>query len=225
MRQAVNGTWILKAYEDSIDAGLTPKLLEYMLVHTNSITIDKNKLYFDNDTSELYTTQFDRLNNNIYLKKGVGGSKQIPDTLLCSIIDGDTLLSIYKDSMLLTFTKYNDDKCADETPYGHLINCKFIAGIYYTLADTARRHHIIFTKCGDIEGAQFIGLGFENVCNYSVSVAGFYTDPDAIALYNTQHNNRKADADFVHWQVVNDSLLLWHDRLGRTTPVVLVKAR
>src|SRR5580698_2113773 len=58
MRETLKGIWILKEYEDSIDAGLTPKLLEYML---------RTRSCINYDLKQLTTSGFQTTTHNKYL--------------------------------------------------------------------------------------------------------------------------------------------------------------
>jgi hypothetical protein len=228
MQLFLKGRWILKGYEDSTDAGLSPKLLEYMLGQKISIQYGKiaaGWLSFDDDTSEQYTVRCDNPCNKIYLKIKTAGRSPGADTAEFIIADGDTILRIYADSAIRDYVKYDVGMCIGINEYSHLVNSKFIAGKYYALADTAHRHHIIFTRCGGIEGASFIAPEFKDMTNYDVVLAGFFTDPDQVSLYNIHAPNWRSIDQNIHWDVVNDSLKLWHDRFGKTEPIVLVKVQ
>jgi hypothetical protein len=226
MRDELGGTWILQEYEDSTDAGLTPKLLEYMFNKWNQISYDvasgKARIfslsqmrsirgfydteYLDSCAVYLYP-QSDKINFHISYPASMH-RPPISDTAEFLISGNDTILRIHTDSTALDFVKYDIGKCSNIGVYSHLVNSRFIAGKYYALSDTAHRHHIIFTKCGDIEGAEFIAPYLKGFTNYSVVTRGFFTEPDQMSLYDSRDTRMSAEAITLQWQVTDDSLIL-----------------
>lgn len=232
MREAMAGNWILQEYEDSIDAGLTPKLLEYMLDKPNSIAygIDpqSDSLHPDNligmvyqhDKSEELNASFKYAESRIDFFSLQQKSKHVASAQF--LIDSpDAILRVSFDSLPrpLDFVKYDVGSCPHMTAYSHLINSKFIAGKYYRSDDTARKHHIIFTRCGNIEGAQNIDESMRNYEVYTVLYVGFKTNPDIVLFINAQYNK----ADMLSWEVSGDSLILRRERDPDERRIVLVK--
>lgn len=226
MRAALTGTWILQEYIDSTDAGLTPKLLEYMFSRWNQINYDIKSghaqifsLVQDRDAKGFSDTEyldscivtFMPRDNKMIFRIGYGERMHrapAVDTAEFLISGGDTLLRVYKDSAVIDFEKYGIGKCEKIDAYNHLVNSKFIAGKYYALSDTARRHHIIFTRCGEIEGAENIEPQFHSFTNYGVVTRGFFTEPDEIAFFDSRDTRMDAESMLVPWRVVEDSLIL-----------------
>jgi hypothetical protein len=253
MREALKGTWILQEYMDSVDAGLTPKLLEYMLGARSCLnydlkqlttsgfqtTLNKN-LYFDNNTAENYQLSFDVAHNKLIIKvtidttisdidadgklslKTVSLNKSTEtDTAEFIIEYGDTVLRLDRDSTYTDYVKYDNSRCEHIEAYSHLINSKFIAGKYFRADDQARSRHIIFTKCGNIEGPENIDPALSENTEYGVSLTNFSTTPDAIEFYNPKYKMGRT----YYWEVNEDSLILSHDPDGKGSPIVLVKVQ
>jgi hypothetical protein len=228
MQDALQGDWILQEYMDSIDAGLTPKLLEYMFDKVNLLqyrrAYGRMQMYTfarfkaAPDTCDLL---FDPANNTI-LFKVVYNDGQHPasrtDTAEFIINGSDTVLHLRGAFGQTDYVRYSTDRCTGMDEYSHLINSKFIAGKYYALDDTARHHHIIFTRCGDIEGAEFIFPQLKDYSHYDVLMSGFRTGPDQMSLCQNHDGKMNVSSLLISWTVVNDSLILGKD-------IVLVKAR
>ena len=253
MREALKGTWILKEYEDSVDAGLTPKLLEYMLgsrscmnydlkqLTTSGFQTSLNKdLYFDNNTTEDYQLSFDIAHNKLIIKVTIDttildidadGKPSLrtaslnniteSDTAEFVVEDGDTILRLHRDSTKTDFVKYDNSRCERVEAYSHLINSKFIAGKYFRADDHTRARHIIFTRCGNVEGPENIEPSLSENTEYGVSLTNFSTTPDAIEFYNPKFKMGRT----YYWEVNEDSLILSHDPDGKGNPIVLVKAQ
>ena len=234
MRDALRGRWILKEYEDSIDAGLTPKLLEYMLEKMNYISyssehdilivrglfhhIEKNHFWDVDRSVDSSSVSFEPLIDKLIFRVTEQSyeSKRIIDTAEFVINEMDTVLRVHQDSKVIDFIKYDAGLCSNNDEYGHLVNSKFIAGKYYLYSDTGHAHHIIFTKCGDIEGAQYIDPAFNGYSNYGIGLMGFRTEPDRISMDNPNDKRMDAEAVIMPWRVLNDSLILGNTVLVRS---------
>jgi hypothetical protein len=243
MREALKGTWILKAYMDSIDAGLTPKLLEYMLgkcnrikfvSESNILLINKRAKFMDEGqyhnldgwTDSLIVKFSPNDNKIIFIETIDPKQKPVADTAEYIFSHNDTILRLYKDSTTVDFVKYSIGKCDDIGDYSHLINSKYIAGKYYSLDDTAHLHHIIFTKCGNMEGAKYIMPKLSGYSTYFVSIEGFLTGSDRIVLYNDNGPDSNIIPILYNWSVIDDSLILRSNQADCSDqPIVLVKAR
>ena len=253
MREALKGTWILKEYEDSVDAGLTPKLLEYMLgsrscynydlrqLTTSGFQTTLNKdLYFDKNTTEDYQLSFDIAHNKLIIKVTIDtaisdidadGKPGLRTASLNNITEsdtaeflveyGDTILRLHRDSTKTDFVKYDNNRCERVDAYSHLINSKFIAGKYFRADDQMKSRHIIFTRCGNVEGPENIEPSLSENTEYGVSLTNFSTTPDAIEFYNPKFKMGRT----YYWEVNEDSLILSHDPDGKGNPIVLVKAQ
>jgi hypothetical protein len=222
MQQALKGHWISEEYADSIDAGLTPKLLEYMIDRAGSIDFDPAHniaLLTGSDAIDTCRVGFDPVGNKVFFTAPGQGSAA--DTAEFIITATDTLLRLHRDSAIVDFTKYDIGACPGISAYSHLVNSKFIAGKYYALSDAAKEHHIIFTRCGSIEGAEYISRLLKNCSSYEAALTNFVTHPDAIEFYNTQ-----ARPGLVYyWEVSEDSLILRSGDRNRDNSIVLVKAQ
>jgi len=190
MQQMLKGTWILQEYEDSIDAGLTPKLLEYMFSKYNLMACD-----FDSGDYRIlsYTPRMgnyymDPLYDTCRIRFMPGSNKMVfeinyfdvqrrtasIDTAELIINGPDTILRFYDSiATALDLVKYDNSKCPNADVYQHLISSKFIAGKYFRVDDDQHEHHIIFTRCGDVEGAQNIDASMNDFATYSVVYSGF----------------------------------------------------
>jgi hypothetical protein len=232
MRMALEGTWILKEYEDSIDAGLTPKLLEYML---NDFCL----LEFADSTCTAYSLYSFGANApgtkktvssiaslilfpdlcKLLIIVPVADSGQV-DTAFYEISGDDTILRLRHDSMELVFEKYIGNKCLGIDSYDHLVSSKFIAGKYYRTDDNEKQHHIIFTRCGNVEGAENISNGLATKTKYDVKLSSFLTEPDMIFFFSEARLSQE-----YFWQVNEDSLILSQRPEGNAQRIVLVKAQ
>jgi hypothetical protein len=253
MRQALQGTWILQEYMDSVDAGLTPKLLEYLLGSRSCINYDlkqfttsgfqtslNKNLNYDNSAAENYQLSFDVAHNKLIIKVTIDttisdidaagkpvlrtaslGKSTETDTAEFMVEYGDTILRLHRDSMQTNFVKYDNSRCEHVDAYSHLINSKFIAGKYYRLDDQSKARHIIFTRCGNIEGPENIEPSLTENTQYGVSLTNFSTTPDAIEFYNPKYKMGRT----YYWEVNEDSLILSHDPDGKGNPIVLVKVQ
>ena len=240
MRAAMMGSWILQEYTDSIDAGLTPKLLEFMLEKQRLIEYDPNKkegtadpvhsVYISEGNSndeQLMLADFKFADNKIIFRKQAGDTsgKAIGQVVNADVIINapDTILRLYTDSLLssyIDFVKYDNSKCPDIDVYHHLINSKFIAGKYFREDDRGKERHIIFTRCGNIEGAENIDPSLHGHTDYDISMSHFLTSPDAIELYDPV---LKMGRTF-YWEVSEDSLILRPNKSDKGTSIVLIKA-
>ena len=232
MREALKGTWILKEYEDSIDAGLTPKLLEYMLEGLYSIkySSDTDCHFISGLGGRVLTTDYDKALGDERCSIGIltssgqivftkSDSKKSDSAML--IIDGaDTILKI-RDTVDRYFVKYDGSKCDNIDVYNHLVNSKFIAGKYYREEDKDKAKHIIFTKCGNIEGAINIDGSLDGMDGYFVTIANSSLGLDVMKFAGSGHNYN-SDRRF-HWEVVVDSLILKPEKATRR--IVLVKSQ
>lgn len=239
MREALKGSWILQEYADSIDAGLTPKLLEYMLDRqslivyavdpwdttnkNNTITIANEETNKDED----YIMIFKCAENKIELfSKYDSLTREMPKyvaTVEFVSSEPDMVLHLYNDSLKdkpVSFIKYDVGKCPHITPYSHLVHSKFIAGKYYGINDIERKHHIIFTRCGSIEGAENIDPLMRFFGEYGTVITNFRTNPDVIVFINAEYNK----AAKMSWEVNHDSLILYHAGDVKDSRIVLVKA-
>lgn len=232
MRKTLEGTWILEEYMDSTDAGLTPKLLEYMLGKWNQICYESGKarIFSLSQTRNAKGSSDTEYRDSCTVHFYPGANKMIfriapqvwqhrqpaIDTAEFILSGNDTVLRVHIDSNVIDFIKYDIGRCEQMAEYSHLVNSKFIVGKYFALDDTARRHHIIFTKCGSIEGAQYIAPQYKDCSNYDVVIKGFLTEPDQISIYN-QSNHSGIQASIMPWRVQNDSLIIGD--------IVLVRAR
>ena len=260
MQETLKGSWILKEYQDSIDAGLTPKLLEHMLEGENSInyfdlvegTSNRNMnlenlhiygktqidmIGYGSNFGYYYTkTVFDYKSNELFFftrdhnpygekltKRLIGKGKFI-------ISETDTLLSFEKDSISKPkiFIKYSSTSCEQGHPYEHLVNSKFIAGKYFLDSDTERSHHIIFTKCGNVERAENIDHFLTEHNSYKVILGGYISGSDRLNFVT------KGSYSEYFWSLHQDSLILGkkiysHYELSQDDftleRIVLVKAR
>ena len=243
MRTALRGSWILQEYADSIDAGLTPKLLEYILEREHSIEYypgaaegavttgapDKVRVgYQENNTEKTLTVRFDPKANKITflepidLKQSAISYKEVAHAEFL-IINRDTNLLFYNDSTPgkpIEFTKYDMNRCDHVPAYLHLVSSRFIAGKYYAADDKDRSHHIIFTKCQNIEGAENISTDFKSSSMYQVELGQFGADGDKIRFMDKED---KGKAEMV-WSVDKDSLILF-PYSDRSKPIVLLKAK
>ena len=231
MQDALRGTWILKKYEDSIDGGLTPKLLEYMLDDVYSIKYNSDTDcqfilgnggaritadYYRAWREQSYSVDFVRSKGRIIF---TNTDTRKTDTAQLIIDDADTVLKI-QDSLAIYFVKYGASKCQNSDGYEHLINSKFIAGKYYLASDTARKHHIIFTKCGKVEGAEYISEQLKEHTNYDVKFNGFSIYPDVITFRRPEF---VIDRPY-YWEVLKDTLRLYSRyEDGHETSIFLVK--
>ena len=254
IRATLSGTWILREYEDSIDAGLTPKLLELMLGPKSIISYEQGhlsmwglypsrrdtteeehvfseefELGFDAATQKLIITVSENEEELTVDSAGRPNSQRAAknkvlkvDTAEILVDGGDTVLRLHMDSSVHDFVKYDVGKCKDIVPYAHLVNSKFIAGRYYALSDTGRLHHIIFTKCGSVEGVENILPELNGYSGYAVELTNFSTFPDAIFFYNPAYKLGRT----YYWEVSVDSLKLHTDYLNRHNEIItLIKAR
>ena len=254
MQQTLRGTWILREYEDSIDAGLTPKLLELMLGPKSIISYEQGhlsmwglypsrrdtteeehvfseefELGFDAATQKLIITVSENEEELTVDSAGRPNSQRATknkvlkvDTAEILVSEGDTVLRLHTDSSFHDFVKYDVGKCKDIVPYAHLVNSKFIAGRYYALSDTGRLHHIIFTKCGSVEGVENISPDLKGYSEYGLELTNFSTFPDAIFFNNPAY---KMGREY-YWEVEIDSLRLRSTVLdSKAAPIVLVRAR
>ena len=239
MREALRGTWILQEYEDSIDAGLTPKLLEYMLDHRHSIGYYPDIKNGNTDPRYLAYLWHDKNNVEMQLhvsfkfaadmitfsgeKDKVTGSAPRPLIARFVINSPDTILRVYGDSSLMDsvdFVKYDNSKCQHVPAYFHLINSKFLAGKYYAVGDTGHRHHIIFTRCGTVEGAEYISSELSGCSDYEVQLANFSRFPDAIFFNNPEF---KIGRPFC-WEFIKDTLRLYNQyEDGHERSILLLK--
>ncbi len=242
MREALRGTWILKEYEDSIDAGLTPKLLSYMMTKLTQIDYDSNRLsvsgfgplidslmfYANGSQIENSGPIFDFRNNKIFftLSKPYSADSVRKDSSLINaefiFNDSDTILRVHMDSTFTDFIKY--PMSCDEYPYYHLINSKFIAGKYYLLNDTGKTHHILFSKCGAIEGSEFIDNELKGYTSYSNGAIDQYYCNDVLVFEKEDNTGGHIGSFGYLWQVVQDSLILRIEN-DRHTTIVLVHVR
>jgi len=231
MQDALRGTWILKEYEDSIDGGLTPKLLEYMLEDVYSIKYNSDTEcqfilgnggvritadYYKAWREQSYSVDFVRSSGRILF---TNTDTRKTDTAQLIIDGADTVLKI-RDSLAIYFVKYDASKCQNTDEYNHLINSKFIAGKYYLVSDTGRKHHIIFTKCGKVEGAEYIAPELKDHSDYEVQFTHFSTYPDAITFNDPQFKIGRP----YYWEVRKDTLRLYSRyEDGRETSIFLIK--
>jgi hypothetical protein len=238
MREALKGTWILQQYTDSIDAGLTPKLLEYIIdSEQNTIVFDPAKWnntntddlvgigYEDAGRDQEVAADFKFASGQIdFYSQDSVTHKRIK--LIASadfVIDTpDAILKVRFDTSHSTvnFVKYDVGACPHIAPYSHLINSKFITGKYYRADDDQQAHHIIFTRCGNVEGAQNIDASMQDFTIYSIVLSGFRANPDVMIFYNAGYNR----ADMLSWIVSDDSLILSHDGGRNAKRIVLVRA-
>ena len=116
----------------------------------------------------------------------------------------DTLLSFEKDSISKPkiFIKYSSTSCDHGQAYEHLVNSKFIAGKYFLLADTGRSHHIIFTKCGNVEGAVYIDHFISEYKSYRPVLGGYTSGSDRMKFVSSG-----GDSEYF-WNLDRDSLIL-----------------
>ena len=231
MSEALRGTWILQEYMDSIDAGLTPKLLEFMLENIYSIkyTSDTDCLFVLGMGGARITADYDkawreqRYSVDFLTSSGLmiftnRDTKKI-DTAQFVIDGSDTILKI-RDTSAIYFVKYDASRCQNIDEYNHLINSKFIAGKYYLANDTGRTHHIIFTKCGKVEGVEYISSELKDHSDYDVQFTHFSTYPDAITFNNPKFKIGRQ----YYWEVIKDTLRLYSQyQDGHETNIFLVK--
>lgn len=239
MQNALRGTWILKEYEDSIDAGLTPRLLELNLIKRSVLTYingkmisngfekwSNEKVYPVGNSEESYLLCFYPSQNkfSIEISSAKMGSKL--DTAEF-IIDGlDTVLRVFDKSNSHVYIKYDIDKCPDISPYTHLVNSKFIAGKYYNATDTAKRHHIIFTKCGNVEGAELIDSYLKDYKDYQIEIDDFNCTPDCISFIKPNLKDTTFHGKSFLWKVNSDSLILYnHNGNELDNSIILLRAR
>ena len=238
MRDALKGSWILQEYEDSIDAGLTPKLLEYMLDKPNGIfySVDPwtDSLHPDNIVEMGYKTdktldlravfKFAESKMEFYSlpDSASGAISKLIATAEFIIDTPDAILKFHFDTSqrAVNFVKYDVGTCPHMTAYSHLINSKYLAGKYYRNDDEGKKHHIILTRCGSIEGAENIDVSMKEYALYSPVYFGFKTNPDVVIFYDKQY----IKADMLSWEVDQDSLILSHEGGIDTKRIVLVKA-
>jgi hypothetical protein len=140
------------------------------------------------------------------------------------VFDGiDTTLMFHsepeaKDSF--EFIKYDMNKCSGFPDYMHLVNSKFIAGKYYNVSDTSSLHHIIFTRCGNVEGAENIAPDLTKGSYYEVQLGQFDAGGDVIRFRDAGDNGV---AEML-WTVSKDSLILTSDVSNKKkAPIVLLK--
>lgn len=247
MRDALKGTWILEEYVDSIDAGLTPKLLEYMLEKMNQISYSpapKNLVikgvfhplemnsFWDLDRSVdscmvIFEPHVNKLVFNIV--EHYYASKHLIDTAEFIFNGPDTLLRVYQGAAVIDFIKYDASHCPGISEYDHLTNSKFIAGKYYLDSDTEKKHHILFTKCGGVEGAENISADLRGFNSYKTVLPFNLIGPDELNLYegNKPSDNQNMSGEMCvaifSWEVKTDSLILKPERMDKR--IVLVKAR
>ena len=230
MQGALKGSWILKEYEDSIDAGLTPKLLEYMLKDLRLLEFSDTS--FTSFSSYSVGTNVSRAKKTfsviaspilfpglckLLISVPVEDSDQV-DTAYYEISGDDTILRLHHDSREIVFEKYIGNKCSGTDPYDHLVSSKFIAGKYYRTDDNEKQHHIIFTRCGNIEGAENISKRLETRLRYTIKLSSFLTGPDMLLFSSEARLSQE-----YFWQVSEDSLILSHGADGDR--IVLVKAQ
>jgi hypothetical protein len=249
MHEALKGTWILKEYEDSTDAGLTPKLLAYLLGTKSQISYDMDHMIISGfepmrdgmlnytGPKAVYALRFDAPDRRLVIEirsdttstdfddEGSPIERKLPSRIVeidtaDFIVEGaDTILRLNVGANQKDFVKYANTKCPDQSVYIHLVNSKFITGKYYALTDTGHAHHIAFTRCGGLEGAGNIDASLTEMTEYEVNVANFTTKPDAIEFYNPEY---KIGRTF-YWQVDHDSLILYQDAQDKEKQIVLVK--
>lgn len=240
MQDALKGSWILQEYADSIDSGLTPKLLEYMLDKKHSLAYYPDHKNGDADPTHLvYLWQnknaledqviadFRYAENKILLFsetiKLAGQKPQKIATAEFIISPSDTILRLYSDSTPdshIDLIKYDNSNCIHTAAYSHIINSKFIAGKYFRIDDTGKIRHIIFTKCGNLEGVENIDASLSGHSQFEVTITNFYTNPDAIEFFDPKFDK----GQIFNWQVIQDSLILYHDGNAKDNRIVLVKA-
>ena len=232
MQEALKGAWILKEYEDSIDAGLTPKLLEYMLK-------DLRLLEFSDSTCIAYSPYSVGANApgtkktfsviaspklfpdlcKLLISAPVADSDQV-DTAYYEISGDDTLLRLHHDSKVLVFEKYIGNKCPSIDAYHHLVSSKFIAGKYYKTDDHEKQHHIIFTRCGNVEGAENLSKKLATKTQYAVKLSSFLTGPDMLFFSSEAELSQE-----YFWQLSEDSLILSQGPDSNLNRIVLVRSR
>lgn len=238
MQNALRGSWILQEYADSIDAGMTPKLLEFMVTKSHAITYSPdgksmNEVRIgdqDDKNSELLSVDFDfKANKLTFYQKGVAKDttgKPIGAMIATfTINDGDTVLQFQSDSAdgkIRDFVKYDINKCPEVSAYEHLVNSKFIAGKYYNAEDKDHIHNIVLTRCGSIQGAENISPTMSGYDHYIPLVEGFGSEGDKLTLTGA----KDVPAREVYWVVDKDSLTLTSTSLShKLNPIVLLRKR
>lgn len=223
MREAMKGNWILQEYSDSIDAGLTPKVLGYMFQDLYGIeyTSDSCLLLFAAhspsgntifmNSSLPYSLSFIPSQSMVVFRKvsSEGADKGLPsDTAVLAVDQADTILRFISGSFSLQLVKYDAYQCPGIDAYSHLVNSRFIAGKYYSAGDTGHLHHIIFSKCGIIEGQEYIGPEFKTKDNYGVTLDPSNNASDQITFMDETDQRKDAQAISVDWSVNKDTLTI-----------------
>jgi hypothetical protein len=229
MREALKGSWILKEYADSVDAGLTPKLLAYMFASENTIDYYPDKTGKDSDVvviwkgnssqftidDQTFETNFDYKENKLFFSHHYKDTSGKDITQLDSaefVVDGiDTTLIFLGDSnphQGRSFIKYNVGSCPEMNAYQHLVNRRLITGKYYNVSDPQHLHHILFSSCGSIEGAGYISSSFSGFSDYDVFVENHLSGLDQISFSSKRDTRMDAQATIVDWSVNKDTLTI-----------------
>ncbi|MCW3127555.1 MAG: hypothetical protein JWO03_3213, partial [Bacteroidetes bacterium] len=94
------------------------------------------------------------------------------------------------------------------------------AGKYFNANDTTLSHHIIFTKCGNVEGAENIATYITRGKSYEVKLAYFDDKGDKI-IFRDSLDEGVAE---LFWSVNKDSLILISNTTNsKVKPIILLK--
>ena len=215
---------------DSIDAGQTPSQLQYIRDRWDELIYfpESNKLRIDEHFESPDMREFDVINygDSSFVRFDPSSNKftfyaffaeyrrRLPlvDSAEFIYVDGDTILRIHRDTMPVDLIKYYQGACVQDDPYSHLFKSRFIAGIYYNANDPQHRHHIIFTKCGNMEGCEFISPDFKSYQTYSILIGPDYDGRNSIHFWDESNHSMNAEAVSQEWSVNKDTL-----RIGKTT--------